>query len=463
MMRSTRAPLLTALLATVVVATAGAQEKVTLHMTGPAWGPISLMTEISKDFTAYAVETLGYEVEIQLDPVPWGSYYERLAAALAAGTPTYDLFVADSQWVGDFADSGHILQLNEYAEADPELQAILDSIHPVLRGAYSAYPAGTENWWGFPQEADVQGFIVRSDLFGHEGERAAFSAKYGYDLPATSDDWNSVEWTQTADFAEFFTRKQGETLAGEELAHDFYGLALTYSKTYDYGTMAWLQLLYNWGGAIWDWDTHRVDGVLNSPAAVESLEFHIGLLEHQPPGAANYDLDAVNNAVAQGIVAMASNWIAVAPPLFDPSVSKVADKLMIVVPPGHDGKRIYNLGGQPFVVGAKTQHVEEVLAYIKWWFQDEQQWRFAKGGGLPATSTLIESDEFKALSPWTRAFADAVPHQRDVWKHPAFFELLTAQQEEFHKAVTGSQTAKEALDNAARRHETILEDWGEYD
>ena len=85
MMRSTRAPLLTALLATVVVATAGAQEKVTLHMTGPAWGPISLMTEISKDFTAYAVETLGYEVEIQLDPVPWGSYYERLAAALAAG------------------------------------------------------------------------------------------------------------------------------------------------------------------------------------------------------------------------------------------------------------------------------------------------------------------------------------------------------------------------------------------
>ena len=265
------------------------------------------------------------------------------------------------------------------------------------------------------------------------------------------------------DYAEFFTRSQGEMLAGEELADDFYGLSLAYSKTYDYGTMAWLQLLYNWGGGIWDWDTRRVDGILNSPAAVESLEYHIDLLKYQPAGAANYDLDAVNNAVAQGLVAMASNWIAIVPQLFDPSVSKVADKLMVVVPPGHDGKRVYNLGGQPFVVGSKTKHVKEVLAYIKWWFQDEQQLRFARGGGLPATTTLIGSDEFKALSPWTRAFSDAVPLQQDVWKHPEFFQLLTAQQEEFHKAVTGSQTAKEALDNAARRQETILEDWGEYD
>ena len=463
MMRSIRVRLLTALCLAGVVVTASAQDKVTLLMTGPDWGPVSLMTEISKDFTAYAQETLGYPVEIQVDPAPWGSYYERLAAALAAGTPTYDLFVSDSQWVGAFADAGHILQMNEHAAADPELQAIIDSIHPVLRGAYCAYPGGTENWWGFPQEADVQGFTVRADLFGHEGERAAFESKYGHALPLTADDWNSVEWTQVRDYAEFFTRSQGEMLAGEELADDFYGLSLAYSKTYDYGTMAWLQLLYNWGGGIWDWDTRRVDGILNSPAAVESLEYHIDLLKYQPAGAANYDLDAVNNAVAQGLVAMASNWIAIVPQLFDPSVSKVADKLMVVVPPGHDGKRVYNLGGQPFVVGSKTKHVKEVLAYIKWWFQDEQQLRFARGGGLPATTTLIGSDEFKALSPWTRAFSDAVPLQQDVWKHPEFFQLLTAQQEEFHKAVTGSQTPKEALDNAARRQETILEDWGEYD
>ena len=73
MMRSIRVRLLTALCLAGVVVTASAQDKVTLLMTGPDWGPVSLMTEISKDFTAYAQETLGYPVEIQVDPAPRGS------------------------------------------------------------------------------------------------------------------------------------------------------------------------------------------------------------------------------------------------------------------------------------------------------------------------------------------------------------------------------------------------------
>jgi multiple sugar transport system substrate-binding protein len=452
---------LTALGAAVVGCRPKPKEKVVLLMAGPDWLPTQLMRDISADFPAYAQQKLGYPVEIRFEGFPWGSYYERLTAALAAGTPVYDLFVSDSQWIGDFATDEHILRLNPLLDKDPELKAILNQVHPVLVNAYSTYPEGSQDYYGFPQEADVKGLYVRSDLFSHAGERAAFRRKYGYDLPQTYEEFGSVDWVNVRDFAEFFTRKKGQRLAGETLAADFFGFAMPYSKSYDFLTMGWLQTLYNWGGDIWDRSTGRVEGVLNSDTALASLRFYIGLMQFQPPGVSNYDLDNVNNAMAQGIVAMVVNWIAVGPPVFDESSSKVAGKVMVVVPPGHKGddgvwRRVFNLGGQPFVVGAKTQHQKEVLEYIKWWFQDDQQWRFARGGGLPSVTSILQDEEFQTLRPWTRAFAEAVPLQQDVWKHPAFFELLTVQQEELHAAVTGTKSPKDALDTVARRQEEIL-------
>lgn len=443
-----------------------AMEPVVLRMTGPEWLPTKLMADISKNFAPVAQQKLGRPVTIQFEGFPWGSYYERLAGALAAGDPVYDLFVSDSQWIGAFAKNGYIIPLNAYMDKDPELKAILDKMDPALVAAYCEYPEGSKTYYGFPQEADVKGLLVRTDLFTDASERTAFKKKYGYDLPATYEDWNTLDWVQLRDFAEFFTRKKGQTLAGKKLENDFFGLALPNSKSYDFLSMGWYLVLYNWGGDIWDWNAHKVRGVLNSPAAGESLTFYRDLLKFQPPGAINYDLDGVNNAVSQGIVAMAVNWIAVCPSAFDPATSLVADKLMVVVPPGHKGKdgqfrRAFNLGGQPFVVGAKSKHLTEVFEFVKWWFQDEQQWQFARGGGLPAVSSILNSEEYRNLKPWTRAHAEAIPYQRDVWKSPAFFELLTVQQEELHAVIAGAKEPKAALDTIAEKQDIILQEAGE--
>ena len=51
--------------------------------------------------------------------------------------------------------------------------------------------------------------------------------------------------------------------------------------------------------------------------------------------------------------------------------------------------------------------------------------------------------------------------QKDVWHIPEFFELLTQQQEEFDRAITGQIGLKEALDNVAEFQQELLED-GDY-
>ena len=50
--------------------------------------------------------------------------------------------------------------------------------------------------------------------------------------------------------------------------------------------------------------------------------------------------------------------------------------------------------------------------------------------------------------------------QKDVWHIPEFFELLTQQQEEFDKAITGQQDAKTTLDNIAEFQQELLEEVG---
>jgi multiple sugar transport system substrate-binding protein len=74
--------------------------------------------------------------------------------------------------------------------------------------------------------------------------------------------------------------------------------------------------------------------------------------------------------------------------------------------------------------------------------------------------SVMADPSYDGLRPWNRAHKEMIDWQRDVWHVPEFFELLTQQQEEFDKAITGQITAKEALDSVARFQQQTLEDAG---
>ena len=439
---------------------------ITLNMAAPDWFPTRTLQALAKDYKSPS----GNNVKVVLDFIPWGNYYERLAASLTSGEKKYDMAVSDSQWLGAFIEGGYYLKLNKYIDKDPELQRLLKDIHPNLLRAYSTYPNGSDNIYGFPQMPDTMVAYYRKDLYCDAGEQSAFKAKNGYQLPCTYEEMSNLDWKQTMDIAKFFTRKAGEKLGGETLKQDFYGIAMNYSKVYDFMTMMATPFMWQWDGGIWD-ETKEPDGkvmgVVNSDANKKGLEAYVSFVPYNPPGAANQGIDEINNAFAQGRVAYAANWAAVGQPILDPKTSVVSDKFAVAQLPGKrkaDGSlnRYWNVGGQPFVLTTwnNDEVVNEALNFVKWWLSNDTQTAFAKKGGSLALVSLNTKPGYNDYKPWNRAFVDSLGYQRDIWHVPEFFELLTQQQEMLNAVVAGQKSASDALDAIAKNQDTVLREAG---
>ena len=459
----------TAMVALTAGFTAPASAKdIVIQMAAPDWGPTRFMQE-------YADKTYkspsGNNVKLAIDFIPWPSFYERVAASMASGEKKYQLVVSDSQWIGTFIEGGQFMKLNEYIDKDPELQGILKDVHPALTTAYATYPYKSENIYGFPQMPDTKVSVYRTDLFCDAGEKAAFKAKYSKMLPCSYEDWEAVDWDTWGNIGEFFTRKKGEKLAGETLTEDFYGVAYQAGKGYDFSSGQINAFIWQGGASIWDESNQpnaQAEGVVNSPEAVAALEKYLSYLQYAPPvwTTGQMDIFQINDLYMQGKIAAIINWNAVSATAVNPKVSTVADKTAYALPPGTmvDGKMVRwdNIGGQPFVLTSwnDDEVVQESLNIVKWWLSGDTQTNFAKNGGSSALQSVMNAPGYNDLEPWNRAHVELLPWQLDFWHVPEFFELLTQQQEEFDKAITGQITAKEAMDAIAKYQQELLTEVG---
>jgi multiple sugar transport system substrate-binding protein len=439
--------------------------ELSITFASPEWLPGRLTGLIAEGFTAWSKANIGKAVQVKMDLIPWDAIFDRLSTTLAAKSKEPSLLISDSQWLGQFYVGGHIRRLNDIIEKDPELQQLLNRFDESLIYFYMTFPQGNKNnIVGFAHEGDVLLFAYREDLFTHPAERENFKAKYGYDLPQKYEDWYpaQLDWYQIRDIAEYFTRKAGDELAGRRLEQDFYGIALHMSKAYDSIACPFGTLLYVHGEYWWDPETGQVDGYINSPRAKQALDFYKSLIKYSPPNALEIWFDEANSVMQAGRVAMIYNWAGFLPSLFDPTASKVYNVVKVVPPPGHKGadgifRRYSNIGGQPMCINAYSDHAQEALAFIKYWFLPENQKRWAEGGGGVCLKDIVQTSWFRNLTPYNRAYADSIAFQVDFWNVPFFFEMLTAVQEEIHSALAGTTDTAVALDNLARRHREIIE------
>ena len=454
---------------------------ITITMAAPDWPPTRFMKE---EFDKTYTSPDGHTTTLDMDFIPWPSFYERVAASLTSGEQKYQMIVTDSQWLGSFVEGGYYADLTQYMKDDPELTAIMQDLHPVLVSAYSTYPHKTRaqleeagewpapdtSYYGFPQFPDTYVTFYRADLFCHEGEDAAFQEKFGKTLPCTYEDWQDTDWATWRDVGEHFKRAKGEPLGDGVAEDDFYGIAYQAGKGYDFSTMQANAFVWQYGGSIWD-ETQapeaQAEGVVNSDIAVEAMEHYLSMLPLMPPVAQTGQMDifVIQDLFMQGKVGAIIDWVGLGEPVLDPSTSTVSDKSAFGPAPGlrkEDGSidRTGNIGGQPFVLTTWNDDavIKEALNVVKWWLNPDTQKTFVANGGQSGLMSVMADPEYNGLRPWNRAHVEMLDWQRDVWHIPEFFELLTQQQEEFDKAITGQISAKEALDAVAEFQQEVLEE-----
>jgi multiple sugar transport system substrate-binding protein len=72
--------------------------------------------------------------------------------------------------------------------------------------------------------------------------------------------------------------------------------------------------------------------------------------------------------------------------------------------------------------------------------------------------SVLGNPDYDSWAPWNATYRQSLPWQKDLWHVPEMFEMLTQQQEEFDRAITGQISAREALDAVAEFQDELLRD-----
>jgi multiple sugar transport system substrate-binding protein len=404
-----------------------------------AWDPANALVELSKDFETQSGIKMNFEF------VPWPNFADRMLNELNSGGQLCDLLIGDSQWIGGGAENGHYVKLNDFFDANA---ISMDDFMPAAVYAYSTWPKGTPNYYALPAMGDANGWFYRKDWFARPEIQEEFKAKYGRDLAEPTSQKELLE------IAQFF---QGREIDGQTV----YGASIFTERGSEGITMGATGALYAWGFKYENTPgKYDMEGAVNSPAAVEALEFYKELYKTgTPPGYDNAYMEQSLDAFKSGQVAMAMNWFAFFPGLYaDPNTG--GDKIDFFVNPPQN-QAASTLGGQGISVVSYTDNMDGALEYIKWFANPDVQKKWWSMGGYSVHNAVLNDPGFKDTAPFAGDFLDAMAAVQDFWQEPAYASLLLAMQERLHNYVVADQgTAQEALDGLIADWTEVFEDEG---
>lgn len=415
-----------------------AQDQVTIN-----WVTISgFYTDWAEQVAARFEEETGINVNI-ID-VDIGQMYETQVLESVADTGAYDLLTYDAGQKAEFAESGYLLQLDDYiAAADPAVIAFED-ISPALREVTSMWRGGV---YGLPYYTFTMGYFYRCDLFENADEMAAFEAEYGYPLGVPQD------YNQLADIAEFFRREPGETLAGQPVTDNFYGIGVMagrFDQVQDeINSIAWAT-----GAQVINDD--GTPGVTD-PEFLAAANLYVNeLLPYAPPGALSSSFDQIVAQMQQGLIAQTAAFF------LDQYANMVRTEEMIPgarictapAPGVHTWVGAFGVG-----VSSDSRHPQEAFDFLAWMAGPVAQREFAIGGGSTCRTSILTDAALIAENPTTMghyptlvavlnhtAEANFYPNYLFVPQGGKIYDEMTTW---YSTAAAGDMSVEEAMQNMA--------------
>lgn len=362
------------------------------------------------------------DIKVEYEVLAWADYYTKLNAAIA-GNAAPDVFEVGYENFATYASKGVVKDMSSTMAADSSFK---DSVFKKL--AYDAFKYDSKQY-GLPEGYSAVVLFYNKDLFD----------KYQVSYPQAS--WT---WKEELEAAQKLTDKKN-------------GIWGTYSP---FQFWEFYKTIAQNGGSVWSSDNKSV--AVNSQACVDALQWMIDKpMKYGVSPKLNDDTfsqpDADVNAFKDGKIAMLRTGIWQFGRFSDASFN-----WDIALEPGNTQKA-HHFFADALVASSNTEKAEAAWRFMKFMTSDPfaVKLRIEKGWSVPAIADeAVMADYYKLGKPESRKVVNEaldslvlppVGPIPDKWN-----DITTVVGEELDKARLGRISAKEALDNAAKRLNELI-------
>jgi len=377
-------------------------------------------------------ERTGIEVNVVKHPYE-NALGEQVRDFVATGD--FDIALIDLVWIGNFVENGWVEPISKFT-SNPELKdpnLDLDDFFPLLLEAFGSWNGVT---YGLPFD-NYSGLLFYNRCMLEEA---------GFDRPPET--WMELEDTY------------GPALTGDG-QHAF---ALQSKRNETQSADSFARMLWPFGGSFLD-ENFRSN--LTSEESLRGLEFRQDLMQYMPEGIVAYDHAETVNALAQGDVAMITEWSAFYSTLTNPDTSRIADCVEVAPEPAGPAGRKPALGGFSLAVASQASEAEQAAAwlFIQWVTAKDNAREYLERGGVPGRMSVYEqegvADEYGFVPALVESWQEGVPEFRPRFAEwPQITEIV---QEWGTKMMLGEVTVEEGAEIIGERMEEVLDEAGYYD
>jgi len=373
-------------------------------------------------------------IKIKYEVVPYESTLEKQVRDFSANG---DLSIAlvDLVWIGTFADSDWIVPVDELKQKFPDVfdpNYDFNDFFPLVLNAFGGWNGKI---YGPP-------FDNYSGLLYYNKEMLK---EAGFDKPPET--WDQVlndygpKLTKNGKYAFALQSRRGETQSCD----------------------SFMRFIWPWGGSLLN---QKFKSNLLDEKSQEGLEFRQKLQKYMPPGIVEYDHNEAVNALAQGQVAMITEWSAFYSTLADPKSSKIVDQLGVAPEPKGPAGRKPALGGFSLAVARQANDKQKAAAwlFIQWATSKETAKQYVENGGVSARQSVYQDPElqnkYPFIAPMTESWQQGVPEFRPRFAEwPQLSEIIA---EVGTNMMIGNVPVKQGSEEIGKRVEDVLTKAGYY-
>lgn len=397
------------------------------------------------------------ETGITLDiiGVAEGQGFNKTIQDISTKAGTYDIYSLDYNRLGDLAETGGIINLDEYVAThrpewdDPERGYVGGESGVSLLNGYRG------STYGVSLDGDYQTWIYRKDLFDDAAEKKAFADKHGYEL-STPETWKQLDET-----AAFFHRPDQGLFGCTDLRNQGWGYTNWYQRYVS--TNAPNRFLFADDGK----------PMINSAEGIMATQEYVASLAYHSPDAISWGWPEQYGNMASGGAAMTCAFSNMPKFLDNPgnAGSKVTGKMGSMLPPGRkldEGliRRSVLWFSLTASVSTQASHPEICYLFLQWLGSSRiYSWMTANPAGYFDPFQLANFDDPLVAETYhdyhVKTIRETVRRSVPTINYPGATAFHNALDENLVATLTKSKTPEQAMADTETEWLRIIERTGE--